>query len=205
MPNFENNIPTTYPNQRTIKIHREVAKSDFLGIKNSNWMAASRNLRPHALLLYLYLAANADNYNLALSPAAIRQDIGMARSTFHDQFHVLVDKGYLVHSHGNTFDFYEVPQTRDDNHNECSELADGLNFESGTASDNGITDVVKDIPQVITEINNNKNCNNYVDDKYTETSQPKVEVVYIQPPVAKGKKQQVHTELTKAKVGEFVF
>ncbi|MBE6746145.1 MAG: hypothetical protein E7558_01660 [Ruminococcaceae bacterium] len=59
--------------------------------------------------LYLYLASNANGYTLALSPAAIRRDIGMARSTYHDQFHILVDKGYLVPINGNTFEFFEVP------------------------------------------------------------------------------------------------
>jgi hypothetical protein len=103
---------TTYPNQRMVKVHRESVKTDFLGIKNENWKAASRNLRPPAFLLYLYLASNANNFTVALSPAAIRQEIGMARSTYHDQFHILVDKGYLVPTHGNTFDFYETPQPR---------------------------------------------------------------------------------------------
>lgn len=108
MPNI------TYPNQRMINIHRERATTDFLGIKNDNWMAAARDLSPYALKLYLYLAANADNYTLALSPAALRQSIGMARTTYHDQFMILVDKGYLVQSGGNTYDFYEVPQPRYD-------------------------------------------------------------------------------------------
>lgn len=66
-------------------------------------------MRPHALLLYLYLASNADNYTLALSQAAVREAVGMARTTYHDQVQVLIDKGYLVLSHGNTYDFYEVP------------------------------------------------------------------------------------------------
>lgn len=101
----------TYPNQRLVRIHRESAKTDFLGIKNENWQAASRDLGAHALQLYLYLASNANNYTSALSPVAVRQAIGMARSTYHDQFHKLVDKGYLVPGTGNTFDFYEVPQT----------------------------------------------------------------------------------------------
>lgn len=61
----------TYPNQRTVKIHREKATTDFLGIKNENWKAASRDLSAHALKLYMYLASNADNFELALSPAAI--------------------------------------------------------------------------------------------------------------------------------------
>lgn len=72
-------------------------------------MAASRDLGAQALQLYLYLAANANDYALALSPVAIRNSIGMAPSTYHDQFHKLVQKGYLVRAHGNTYDFYEVP------------------------------------------------------------------------------------------------
>jgi len=66
MPNY------TFPNQRMVCVHRERASADFLGIKNENWMAAARDLSAHALKLYLYLASNADNYKLALSPAAVR-------------------------------------------------------------------------------------------------------------------------------------
>lgn len=101
----------TYPNQRMIHIHRERASHDFLGIKNENWQAAARDLGAHALMLYLYLASNANDYKLALSPVAIRQTIGMAQSTYRDQFLKLVDKGYLVQrGDGNTYDFYETPQ-----------------------------------------------------------------------------------------------
>ena len=97
----------TFPNQRFVCVHRERPTANFLGIKNENWMAAARDLTPHALLLYLYFAANANNYVLAVSPAAIRQAVGMPRSTYHDQFHVLEDKGYLIPTKGNTFDFFE--------------------------------------------------------------------------------------------------
>ena len=72
----------TYPNQRIIRVHREKVKSDFLGIKNENWQFASRDLGAHALRLYLYFASNADNYSFALSPADIRQTIGIPNSTY---------------------------------------------------------------------------------------------------------------------------
>ena len=52
--------PITFPNQRMVRVHRERAASDFLGIKNENWQAASRDLGAHALQLYLYLASNAN-------------------------------------------------------------------------------------------------------------------------------------------------
>lgn len=104
-------MPKTVPNQRVIRVHRERASSDFLGIKNERWMAASRTLGATALRLYLYLASNADNYLLALSPLALERDVGMPRSTFYDQFRKLVNCGYLVQTGGNQYDFYEVPQS----------------------------------------------------------------------------------------------
>ncbi len=100
----------TYPNQRMINIHRERATSNFLGIKNDNWMAASRALGAHALRLYLYLAANRDGYTLALSPAAIQEAIGMPASTYRDQFRKLQSLGYIENVYGNTYDFYEIPR-----------------------------------------------------------------------------------------------
>jgi len=123
-------MPTTVPNQRIVRVHRERVTSDFLGIKNENWQAASRELGAHALRLYLYLAANADNYTFALSPAALARDIGMPRSTYHDQFHKLVDLGYLVQTNGNTYDFYEVPRR-----SENSMTSDGQNSSNSEQID----------------------------------------------------------------------
>ena len=100
----------TYPHQRVINIHREPINTDFLGIKNENWQAAARDLKPYGCMLYLYLAANRNNFKLALSPAAVRQAIGMAQSTYRDQFNILLEKGYLVQTGGNTFDFFEKPR-----------------------------------------------------------------------------------------------
>ena len=120
-------MPRTVPNQRLIAIHRERAATDFLGIKNSHWQAAARDLGAHALMLYLYFASNANGFMLALSPAAIRQAIGMPASTYRDQFVRLIDKGYLVQrNNSNTYDFYETPQRV--THNTTDHTADGLDF-----------------------------------------------------------------------------
>ena len=94
-----------------IHVNREKLTKGFLGINNESWMSASRDLGPHALRLDLYFAANADDYTFALSPAHIQQVLGMPRSTYHDQFKKLVERGYLVQSNGNTFEFYERPQS----------------------------------------------------------------------------------------------
>ena len=139
-------MPNTVPNQRLIAIHRERAASDFLGIKNSNWQAAARDLGAHALMLYLYFASNANGFMLALSPAAIRQAVGMPSSTYRDQFIKLIDKGYLVQrGESNTYDFYETPQRA--THTTPNNTSDGYDFTADaqetaqTVNDNAVEDI----------------------------------------------------------------
>ena len=185
--------PITFPNQRVVKIHREPVKSDFLGIKNENWQAASRDLGAHGLRLYLYLAANANNYTLALSPAAARAAIGIPRSTYADQFAVLVDKRYLVPGAGNTYDFYEVPQPATQTQKEVS--ADGLNFEEIPSHDEqGGSGGQSVLPEDI-EINNNNpidnsEINNANNPEVKDTiRKPEVKEIVISRPVAEGKQR----------------
>lgn len=179
----------TYPNQRMVCVHREPAKADFLGIKNANWQAAARDLRPFAFLLYLYLASNANNYTLALSPVAVQEAIGMARNTYRDQLKVLISKGYLVQRDGNTFDFYEVPQPRavTQQKNTMSEAV--LNFEECTAPGSEEQQAVQDIPQDGIEINNNENQPNTGINNNSPNSiyVPKVKEIVIPRPTVKPK------------------
>ena len=102
-------MPYTSPNQRVIHIHREPLDNNFLGINNDSWKAATRVLGAPAFVLYMYLAANKDNFNLALSPAAVQKEIGMARSTYYDQFRNLEALGFLQKGKGNVYHFYERP------------------------------------------------------------------------------------------------
>lgn len=187
----------SFPNQRVIKINRESAKSNFLGIKNENWQSAARDLGAHALMLYLYLASNANGYVLALSPVAVRQAIGMARSTYHDQFHKLVDKGYLVPANGNTFEFYEVPQSVSQTQKEVPDAV--LSFEENPSGNkqvnsDGHTVICEDI-----EINNTKNRtdkekNNLQDDEIIKIQKPTLKEIIIKQPKADGKKRPVPKE-----------
>ena len=159
-------MPVTYANQRVVQVHRERPSADFLGIKNENWKAAARDLSAHALKLYFYFAANADNYTFALSPAAITADIGMPRSTYHDQFNILVNKGYLVNTHGNTYDFFEKPQPRAVIENLKERSPHGLNFEDNTNDGISIEQPVpyntgKDIEINNTQKNKNININSF--------------------------------------------
>ena len=97
-------------------------------------------------MLYLYFASNANGFMLALSPAAIRQAVGMPSSTYRDQFIKLIDKGYLVQrGDSNTYDFYETPQRA--THTIPNNTVDGYDFtaddytEAQTANDKAAEDI----------------------------------------------------------------
>ena len=141
----------TYPNQRIVNVHREPINADFLGIKNENWQYAARDLKPYGCMLYLYLASNRNNYRLALSPAAVRQAIGMAQSTYRDQFNILLEKGYLVQTGGNTFDFFEKPRVVV-NENEETRAAYDYNTSAADLNENEQAANIIDLENI--EINN---------------------------------------------------
>ena len=104
-------MPYTSPYQKTVTIHRSPLDKNFLGINNDSWKTAARILTPPSFLLYIYFASNKDKFTLALSPKAIQQEIGMARSTFYDQINVLESLGYLVKDEEKKsgWHFYERP------------------------------------------------------------------------------------------------
>lgn len=102
-------MPETYPNQREITVHKAPLRNNYLGINKEVFSNACKTLTAHELKLYLYLSANMNNYKFALSQVAVTEFTGMARSTFYDQVHNLINKGYLVHRGGNQYDFYEDP------------------------------------------------------------------------------------------------
>ena len=105
--------PETVPNQKIAVIHREKATSDFLQIKKENLFNAYKTLNATALVVYLYLAGNKDNFSLAISPAAIHNITGMPESTCRDQLKRLISCGYLVQREdSNIYDFYEDPSRK---------------------------------------------------------------------------------------------
>lgn len=126
----------------------------------------------------------------------------MARSTYHDQFHVLLDKGYLVPSHGNSFDFYEVPRPVS-----CTVFGlphDGLDFENSTSVGQAMEQVEQTVLPEDTEINNRQ-----MTDNDTNTSAnlaikvPEVEEITITvPDVTTPKREQLRQQPPKQ---EFVF
>ena len=149
-------------------------------------------------MLYMYLAANADGFNLALSPVAVRQATGMPRSTYQDQFTKLMDKGYIVQESGNVFKFFEKPQPSYANIQPSittQKTVDVLNFEECPLDVSCDDRAAPNVPTEDIEINNrefetnNTRINNngliVTDNVYI----PKVQEIRIPVPKAESKKQ----------------
>ena len=77
----------------------------------------------------------------------------MARSTYHDQFTKLIDKGYLVANSGNTYNFFEVPQPRYGISQKPLPSVE-LNFEECPSDDKGKESAVPSVSGEDIEINN---------------------------------------------------
>jgi len=73
-------------------------------------MEANKKLTPFGLQLYLYIAANINHYQFALSPAAAEEYAGIKNTSFHKYLKILEIEGYLVWRHGNVYDFYTTPR-----------------------------------------------------------------------------------------------
>lgn len=97
----------TYPNQKTIRIHKQSIDGDYLLIDNSSWMKAYNHLKKRNTFgLYLYLAKNADGYNLDLSRRHVMDALGMSKDSYIRAVKELEDVGYLVKDVDGFYDFY---------------------------------------------------------------------------------------------------
>lgn len=97
------------PNQKIITIHKPKYKENFLQIGLNEWQKARQSMTYTEFALYLYLAGNADRFNLELSRVAVELHTGMKKSAYHTAVNKLIALGYLVDKGGNRFDFYTSP------------------------------------------------------------------------------------------------
>lgn len=98
------------PNQKIVKINKPQYTDSFLTVGIDEWQKAYQELRqPSAFALYLYLAGNRDGFSLELSQEAIKNSLGISKSTYHRAIDELIDKGYLAEVSGNLLEFYTSP------------------------------------------------------------------------------------------------
>lgn len=109
-------FPTTYrqfPNQRIIKTQKEPSnKENLYSIVNIQALQnAIKVLDERALLLWLYLNKNQNNYMYGLSVVDIVNNWELySEATYRRAFKDLVEKGFLEQVDNDDYIFYEYPQ-----------------------------------------------------------------------------------------------
>ncbi len=98
------------PNQRIAKIHKPKYREHFLQIGIDEWQAAVKVMTKCEFALYLYLAGNADGFNLELSRQAFENATGYKKTAYNEAVNKLIKLGYLIHKQGNIYDFYTSPR-----------------------------------------------------------------------------------------------
>lgn len=99
----------TYPNQKVIHINKKRYGANFLQVGIDEWQAAFKDLKPSTFALYLYLASNADGFDLAISQKAVEEAIGIKKTAYHSGLAELREKGYITTIQGNIEAFNTAP------------------------------------------------------------------------------------------------
>ena len=103
----------TFPNQKIVTIHKPKYESNFLQVSIAEWQEAFARLnRKGSFGLYLYLCGNQNDYQFALSSAAVQEALKVSESTYRRAVEDLLGEGYFIQRNGNehTLDFYTTPQ-----------------------------------------------------------------------------------------------
>lgn len=102
----------TNPNQKTIHIEKEQCdKNNLYALYNLNALqSAMLDLKGETFKLWCYLNKNQNGYTFALSKVdALNWGIG-SKSSYDRAIAELIQKGYLVNTQGNSYNFYELPK-----------------------------------------------------------------------------------------------
>ena len=105
----------TFPNQKTITIHKDPVKENFLQVNICEWQLAFATLPRISFGLYLYLCGNKDQFHLALSSVDVQKSLGVSDSSYRRAIEDLLAAGYLIMRNVNeyTLDFFTTPQPTD--------------------------------------------------------------------------------------------
>ena len=107
----------TVPNQKTIKVLKEACSKKegeyYTAINLNALQYAMIDLKGETLKLWLYIGKNQDKYTFGLSKVdAIKWGIG-SKSSYDRAVKELIEKGYLVETSSNHYDFYEIPKAEE--------------------------------------------------------------------------------------------
>ena len=102
----------SYPNQKTVNVHKTRCYQDFLQVNTDEWMDAFSALTRSGFGLYLYCSGNMNGYRFALSSQAVQNALGISDSSYRRAVEELLANGYFIEENNNnkTLHFYTTPQ-----------------------------------------------------------------------------------------------
>lgn len=100
----------SFPNQRTVRIHKPKYEGNFVQIDIDDWQEAFATLTRSGFGLYLYCCGNQDGYKLELSSAAVQNALHISDSSYRRAVDELLEKGYFIQNTNTKYDFYTTPQ-----------------------------------------------------------------------------------------------
>ena len=100
----------SFPNQRTVTIHKPRYEGNFVQVDIDDWQEAFALLTKSSFGLYLYCCGNQDGYKLGLSSAAVQNALHISDSSYRRAVEELLEKGYFIQNTTTKYDFYTSPQ-----------------------------------------------------------------------------------------------
>jgi hypothetical protein len=128
----------TVPNQKMVNVVKEPCNNEkkenhYSRINLDAMSNAALDLDAGAFKLWVYFAKNQDNFNFALSSKAVEENFGIKIKQYNNAVNTLIEKGYLVNTKGNNYEFREKPViTKQDNDVITFEDNDVITFEDNT-------------------------------------------------------------------------
>ena len=100
----------SFPNQRTVTIHKPLYEGNFVQVDIDDWQEAFALLTKSGFGLYLYCCSNMNGYKLGLSSAAVQNALHISDTSYRRAVKELLKKGYFIQNTTTKYDFYTSPQ-----------------------------------------------------------------------------------------------
>ena len=100
----------SFPNQRTVTIHKPLYEGNFVQVDIDDWQEAFDCLTKSGFGLYLYCCSNMNGYKLGLSSAAVQNALHISDTSYRRAVEELLKKGYFIQNTTTKYDFYTSPQ-----------------------------------------------------------------------------------------------
>ena len=102
----------SFPNQRTVTIHKPTYSRNFVQVDIDDWQEAYATLTRSGFGLYLYCCGNKDDFKLELSSAAVQNALHISDSSYRRAVEELLEHGYFIPKNktNTKFDFFMTPQ-----------------------------------------------------------------------------------------------